>query len=149
MRMFGFGRLERNRGSKSENDGDLNPSAPTTPQSKITKPVSRKTGRTEVFAVRVGKSFKGEILRLLAEVQLERQKTGDRCRRVTEGEIMELMLEAYKAARRNGDAAGHAVPLADDVWCGAHEISRRMGISPSEVILVVEKIAELGLFDRV
>ncbi len=59
---------------------------------------------------------------------------------------MELMLEAYKAARRNGEAAGHAVPLADDVWCGAHEISRRMGISPAEVIerLVVQKIAELN-----
>lgn len=151
MRMFGFGRSERIRGSKIENDGDLSPSAPLMPESKITKPVSRKTGRTEVFAVRVGKSFKSEILRLLAELQLERHNAGNHGRRVTEGEIMELMLEAYKAARRNGDAAGHAVPLADDVWCGAHEISRHMGISPSEVIerLVVQKIAELGLFARV
>src|SRR6202042_906795 len=68
--------------------------------------VRSRTGRTDVYAVRVRESFKGEILRLQAELQLERQKSNAKARRVTEGEIIELMLEAYKVARRNGEICG-------------------------------------------
>ena len=87
---------------------------------------------------------------LQAELQLERQKLKGKARKVTEGEVIELMLEAFKAARRNGDAAGNAVPLADDVWQGVHEIARRLQCSSAEVVeqLVVQKVAELGLLPR-
>jgi hypothetical protein len=77
--------------------------------------VRSRTGRTDVYAVRVRESFKGEILRLQAELQLERQKSNGKARRVTEGEIIELMLEAYKVARRNGEACENEVPLTKDV----------------------------------
>jgi hypothetical protein len=111
--------------------------------------IRRGTGRTEVYAVRVRESFKGEILGLQAELQLERQKAG-KARKVTEGEIIEFMLEAYKAARSNGGAGGSAVPLAKDVWDGVHEIARRLQSPPAEIVeeLVVHKIAELGLLPR-
>ena len=112
--------------------------------------IRRRTGRTEVYAVRVRDSFKGEILGLQAELQLERQKASGKARKVTEGEIIELMLEAYKAARRNGEAGGNAVPLAKDVWDGVHEIARRLQSPPAAIVeeLVVHKIAELGLLPR-
>ena len=110
----------------------------------------RRTGRTEVYAVRVRESFKGEILGLQAELQLERQKLKGKARRVTEGEVIDLMLEAFKVARRNGGADGNAVPLANDVWQGVHEIARRLQCSPADVVeqLVVQKVAELGLLPR-
>jgi hypothetical protein len=66
----------------------------------------------EGLTVHVRESFKGEILGLQAELQVERQKASGNARKVTEGEIIELMLEAYKTARRNGEAGGKAVPLA-------------------------------------
>jgi hypothetical protein len=86
---------------------------------------------------------------LQAEVQLERQKSNGQARKVTEGEVIELMLEAYKAARRDGEC-GNAVPLTNDVWDGVHEIARRLQTSPAEIVeqLVVHKIAELGLLPR-
>lgn len=115
----------------------------------VSRRSSRATGRTEVYAVRVRGSFKGEILRAVAELQLERQGPG-RQRKVTEGEVMELMLEAFKTARRDGDISSYGVPLANDVWRGASELARRMQMSPAEVIerLIVERIAELGLMAR-
>ena len=44
--------------------------------------------------MRVREGFKGEILALQAELQFERQKVSGKARKVTEGEIIELMLEA-------------------------------------------------------
>jgi hypothetical protein len=113
------------------------------------RPRSR-TGRTDVYAVRVRETFKGEILGLQAELQLERQKSNGKARKVTEGEIIELMLEAYKVARRNGEACENAVPLTKDIWDGVREIARRLQSSPAEIVeqLVVRKIAELGLLPR-
>ena len=69
---------------------------------------------------------------------------------MTEGEIIELMLEAYKATRRNGEAGGNTVLLTKDVWDGVHEIARHFASPAAEVIeeLVVHKIAELGLLPR-
>jgi hypothetical protein len=112
--------------------------------------VRSRTGRTDVYAVRVRESFKGEILTLQAELQLERQKSNGKARKVTEGEIIELMLEAYKIARRNGEVCGNALPLSKDVWDGVREIARRLQSSPAEIVeqLVVHKIAELGLLPR-
>jgi hypothetical protein len=55
-----------------------------------------------VYAVRVREGFKGEIRELQAELQLERERLTDKSRKVTEGEIMELMLDALKAARHKG-----------------------------------------------
>jgi hypothetical protein len=112
--------------------------------------VRRRTGRTEVYAVRVRDSFKGEILGLQAELQLERRKSSRTARKVTEGEIIELMLEAYKATRRPGEAGGNAVLLTKDVWDGVHEIARHLGSPAAQVIeeLVVHRIAALGLLPR-
>ena len=112
--------------------------------------VRRRTGRTEVYAVRVRDSFKGEILGLQAELQLERRKSSRTARKVTEGEIIELMLEAYKATWRTGEAGGNAVLLTKDVWDGVHEIARHLASPAAQVIeeLVVHKIAELGLLPR-
>jgi hypothetical protein len=73
-----------------------------------------------------------------------------KARRVTEGKIIELMLEAYKLARRDGAGYGNAVPLSKEVWDGVHKIAHRLQSSPAEIIeeLVVHKIAELGLLRR-
>jgi hypothetical protein len=69
---------------------------------------------------------------------------------VTEGEIVELMLETFKASQRNDERCGNALPLTKDVWEGLHEIARRLQSSPVDVVeqLVVQKIAELGLLPR-
>jgi hypothetical protein len=109
-----------------------------------------RTGRTEVYAVRVRDSFKGEILALQGQLQLERQKSSRAARKVTEGEIIELMLEAYKATRRTGEAGGNAVLLTKDVWDGVHEIARHSASPAAQVVeeLVVHRIAELGLLPR-
>ena len=96
--------------------------------------VRSRTGRTDVYAVRVRENFKGEILALQAELQLERQTSNGKARRVTEGEIIELMLEAYRAAQRTGEACGSAVALKRDVWNGVHEIARRLQRSPAEIV---------------
>jgi hypothetical protein len=119
-------------------------------KTKYRPPDTANAAITDVYAVRVRESFKGEILRLQAELQLERQNSNGKARKVTEGEIVELMLEAYKAARRNGESSGNAVPLTKDVWDGVHEIARRLQSSPAEIVeqLVVDKIAELGLLPR-
>jgi hypothetical protein len=151
-----FGNIARNGGSKSEPAPVITAEAPAEfRHADVTRgagdrQVRRRSGRTDVYAVRVRESFKGEILTLQAELQLERQKSNGKARKVTEGEIIELMLEAYKAARRNGEASGNAVPLAKDVWDGVHEIARRLHSSPAEIVeqLVVHKIAELGLLPR-
>ena len=150
MRSFlGLGRTSRKESPKFDGQGELKFDAASAPQeaSGANPSRSRKTGRTEVYAVRVRETFKGEISRVAAEIQLERQNQNARARRVTEGEVMELMLEAFKAARRNGEVSGHAVAIADDVWRGAAEIARALQITPAEVVerLVVQKIAELGL----
>ncbi len=64
--------------------------------------------------------------------------------------MIELMLEAYKAARRHDEAGGTAVSLAKDVWDGVHEIARRLQRHPAAIVeeLVVHKIAEFGLLPR-
>ena len=109
----------------------------------------RRTGRTEVYAVRVRDSFKGEIWDC-RRAPAQRRKSSGTARKVTEGEIIELMLEAYKATRRNGEAGGNAVLLTKDVWDGVHEIARHLASPAAQVIeeLVVHKIAELGLLPR-
>lgn len=131
----------------ADKDGQLKLDLPQAAQPGRRK---QRTGRTEVYAVRVRESFKGEILRLQAELQLERQAQNGKASKVTEGEVIELMLEAFKAARRNGEAGGVRVPVANDVWQGAHEIARHQRCSPAEVIehLVAQKAAELNVVPR-
>jgi hypothetical protein len=112
--------------------------------------IGRRTGRTEVYFVRVREGYKGEMLGYQAELQLERKKIGGRVRKVTEGEVVELILETFKVVRRNGDAVGYAVPIPNVVWQGLHEIARRLQCSSAEALeqLVVQKIDELGLLQR-
>jgi hypothetical protein len=110
----------------------------------------RRTGRTKVYAVRMRESFKSEILGFQAEVQLERQKLNRRARKVTEGELLELMLETFKVSRSNGDVSGYAVLIPNVVWQGLHEIARRLQCSPTDAFeqLVVQKLDEFGLLAR-
>jgi hypothetical protein len=112
--------------------------------------VKRATSRTKVYAVRVGNNFKGEMLGVQAELQLERNKLQGNAKKVTEGEIIERMLQTFKVALRNGNAAGNAVPIANDVWQGVHTIAGVLKCSPVDVIeqLVVAKVAELDLLPR-
>jgi hypothetical protein len=150
-----FGSIARN-GGKNERDPVVTAEAPAELRHADESTGGRnrrtrsRTGRTDVYAVRVRETFKGEILGLQAELQLERQKLNGKARKVTEGEIIELMLEAYKIARDRGEACGNAVPLTKDIWDGVHEIARRLQSSPAEIVeqLVVRKIAELGLLPR-
>jgi hypothetical protein len=150
-----FGSIGRN-GGKSEPAPVVTAEAPVElchadeTTGEVNRRVRHRTGRTDVYAVRVRESFKGEILTLQAELQLERQKSNGKAKKVTEGEIIELMLEAFKVARRNGEACGNAVPLTKDIWDGVHEIARCLQSSPAEIVeqLVVHKIAELGLLPR-
>ena len=111
------------------------------------RPARQRTGRTEAYSVRVRESFKGEMLALQAEIQLERHKSKGKARKVTEGEVIELMMEAFKTARRNGEVTGPAVPIADDIWQCVHEIARHQQIPAAQVLeeLVVQKVAELRL----
>ena len=109
-----------------------------------------KSGRTEVYAVRVRETFKGEILTLQAELQLERQKLYRKAKKVTEGEIIELMLETFKNVRSDADTSVDAVLLSNDVRQGVHKIARHLQCSPAEVVerLVVRMVGELELVPR-
>ena len=103
--------------------------------------------RDTVYAVRVRDDFKSDILSLQAQIQLERREQLGKCRKVTEGEVVELMLEAFKASRGNGEASSPAVPLSKDVLEGIHMIARFRRIAASQVVeeLVVREIGHLGL----
>lgn len=122
---------------------------PAAPASQVSAPSPtpsrRKTGRTEVYGVRVRPNFKGEMLILLASIQQERQQQSVKARRVTEGELIELMLETFKAARRNGDGQGYGIALANEVLQSVHELARHMQATPAEVVehLVAQKMEEL------
>lgn len=114
------------------------------------RPSLPPTKESEVFSVRVFKGFKAEVLKLQAELQLARQPIGLKARRITERQIAEMMLAALKTQHRNGEIASLAVPVANDVWLVVHEISRRLGLPPSDVVeqLVAQKAAELDLVPR-
>lgn len=116
-------------------------------QQALDRPKRPRSGRIAHYGVRVRDDFKSDVMGLVAELQLERQRASRLTRRVTEGEVMELMLHAFKTLRRNGEAAGYAVPVANVVWQGVHEIARARKVTPEEALeqLVVDKIAELGL----
>ncbi len=95
--------------------------------------------------MRVHVGFKGEVLELQVELQLERQKHGGKAPRITEGEIIELMLKTFKAARCcpcDADTGRHMLEAEADrapIAQGAGRGLKR---------LVVEKVAELGLILR-
>lgn len=106
-----------------------------------------KGGRSQLYSVRVGGSFKGDIRSIQSVLQAERLRMDCKARKVTEGETIELALEALRAMLRNGEITGHAVPISDPVWQGLQLIARHQQMSPAEVFekLVVEKFAELKL----
>jgi len=108
------------------------------------------TAQTTPYTVRARSSFKGEVVALLTELQAERLNKHGATRRVTEREMMELMLDAYKAVRRNNGASGYASPLPEEVWLGVQAIGKEIGCSPAEALesLVVEKLEALGLAGR-
>ena len=65
-------------------------------------PSRRRSGRTASYSVRVAEGFKGEVLRLQAEIQLERQVENGRASKVTEGEVVmdkNFTLEADEVAQ--------------------------------------------------
>jgi len=109
-----------------------------------------KSLRDAVYAVRVREGFKSEMLRLQAELQLERQDQFGKCGKVTGGEVVELMLQAFKAMRGKHKPSPLAVPLSQDVCEGIHAIARFCRITPAQVVeaLVVRQINELGLMPQ-
>ena len=121
---------------------------PVTTDAAVETPV--RFSQTSPYTVRVRSSFKGEVIALLTELQAERLNKHGATRRVTEREMMELMLDAYKAVRRNNGASGYASPLPEEVWLGVQAIGKEMGCSPAEAVesLVVEKLEALGLAGR-
>lgn len=123
---------------------ETTPAAPAATIDKLTPSPSTP------YTVRVRSSFKSEVIALLTELQAERLGKHGATRRVTEREMLELMLDAYKAVRRNGGASGFASPLPQDVWLGAQAVAKAMQCSPAEALesLVVEKIETLGLAGR-
>ena len=116
----------------------------------VNKPARPRTGRTDTFSVRVRRGFKDDLALLRAQVELERQEMGTASKRVTDGEIMELMLDALKASRRDGTARTDAVPIPGDVWRALREVARHQQAPAAEIFeqLVVDKVAELGLLPR-
>jgi len=111
---------------------------------------SKTPGSTAPYTVRARRGFKSEVIGLLTELQAERLNKHGATKRVTEREMLELMLDAYKAVRRNGGASGYAVPLPEEVWLGVQEIARQTSCSPAEALesLIVEKLEALGLAGR-
>ena len=111
---------------------------------------SKTPGQTAPYTVRVRSSFKSEVVALLTELQAERLNKHGATKRVTEREMLELMLDAYKAVRRNGGASGYAAPLPQDVWLGIQEIAKETACSPAEALegLIVEKLEALGFAGR-
>lgn len=109
-----------------------------------------KSRRDAVYSVRVRDDFKSKMHRLQAELQIERQDLLGKCRKVTEGEVVELMLEAFKAKRGQSTGSALAVPLSKDVWEGIHSIARFRRIAPAQVVeeLVVRQINDLGLMPQ-
>lgn len=118
--------------------------------SPIAEPPKARSARTSVYGVRVADTFKGEMLALQAELQLERQRQSPKARKVTEGEVIEAMLDCFKTARTGGASSGLAVSLPAEVWQGIHAIARHRRMSPSQVVeeLVVRQVAELRLLPQ-
>ena len=108
---------------------------------------SKPAGRIAIYAVRVRETFKGEILALQAELQLARLSRVGKARKVTEGEVMEYLLDTVKAMRRDGDGPHPAIALPNDVCLGVHEIARHWQCSPAEAVeqIVAGKLGELEL----
>lgn len=114
------------------------------------KPEPSTGKRTEIYTVRVRDGFKAEVRCLQAEIQIARSKNNGKAPKVTEGEVIELLLESFKMARSTPEPGGLAAPIADEIWQAVHKIADHHQISPAEVVerLVVKKVAELGLFPR-
>jgi hypothetical protein len=120
-----------------------------TPAAEMAKPRS-KARQTRPYRVRVRQGFEREILLLQGQIQTERQQGGGKARKVTQGEVVELMLESFLVARRNRECAGYAVPIPDDVWYGLDQIAHRLQMSKADAFeqLIIEKLTELGLIPR-
>jgi hypothetical protein len=131
--------------NKNDAAPDIGQSQPTAGARPAPPPGSRR--RLKIYSVRVHEGFESEIWEVQSQIHLERRLSQGKARKVSAGEIMELMLEALKTARRNGEVTGHALPIADDVWIGLRQIAQHMDMSPADVFeqLVVEKFVALDL----
>jgi hypothetical protein len=99
------------------------------------------------YSVRVRPSFKSEVLVLVAKRQLQSQAPGGKARRVTEGELIESMLDTYKTFLRNGELVGRSVPIPTVVWERLERIADELRLPVSEAFerLVDQELAALGL----
>lgn len=146
------------KGDNSQGGATAGPAAEGQPREVSTIPVGGGSagpprGPTEgrqVYSVRVRPSFKGEILSLVAKRQLQRQRRSGKARRVTEGEVMEVMLDAYRAFYRNGEMVGRAVPIPTVVWEGLERIAHELQMPVPDAFehLVVEKLNQLAVMQR-
>lgn len=110
------------------------------------KAMRRRTGRTAVYAARVTEGFKDKLVALQAELILEQCRNG-KARRITDGELLEILLETFKALRRDRDREQATNIVSDDVWEGLRAIAAHFGVKPEEALerIVVEKVDELRL----
>ncbi len=132
------------------NFGKQNAPPPTNSPAQPTAPAKRtrrKTGRTQVYSVRVRDGFKADILCLQAELQIEQSRLPGRARKISEGEVVEQMLQAFKASRTGGPDQAGAMMLSSEVMQGIRAIADAERITPAEAVerLVVQRFAQLGL----
>ena len=111
------------------------------------KRTRRTSGRTQVYSVRVRDGFKADILCLQAELQIEQSRMPGPARKIAEGEVIELVLQAFKASRASSPALAGAMTLSNEVIEGIRAIADAERITPAEALerLVVQKFAQLGL----
>ena len=126
------------------------PGATTAGRQTQPKPEPSTGKRTEIYTARVRDGFKGEVRCLQAEIQIARSRNNGKAPKVTEGEVIELLFDNFKAARSTFEPGGLVAPIGDEIWQAVHKIADHQQISPAEVVerLVVQKAAELGLFPR-
>lgn len=95
----------------------------------------KKTGRTEYFGVRVTEGFKVRFVNLAGDLTKQRQGK----KRVTLGELLEVMAESYELLGEVGEQERELL----------QKIAGKMKISSEEVVqtLLGAKAKELGLVE--
>jgi hypothetical protein len=147
-----FGSRDKDRASNGGNAAAETGQVPGAAADRQTprKPAQTTSKRPEIYTARVRDGFKGEVRCLQAELQIARSRINGKAPKVTEGEVIEMMLDSFRKDRSVAEPRGPAAPIADEIWHAIHKIAHHQQISPSEVIerLVVQKVAELGLLPR-
>lgn len=145
MNFFNVFDRSGNNANAQATSSTATPAGPTSPTPK--KP-RRRTGRTVVYSVRVSDGFKADVLQLMSELQREQSAASKTPRHITEGEVIERILEHFTNCRINRTPQARSNgTLSNEIWEGVHTIARAEKKTPAQVLeeLVVQRVAELGL----